>query len=1160
MIQIYMSIGTCVFRAQLWILVATTLFSSPARAGQADSPIAPLHGPAIQFPAGSDQAKIPLTRGRNGVFMKLAVNGTDAVWAVLDTGCPITAVDPTIAEKLKLKKVFSSEISLYGGSKGYDLCETDDVRISGLSTGPRHVMTVDLAALRKKGLEIWAVVGVDILREAPFTIDFREPSLTFFKPGTIPEQIKHRGIELELDSPGYKLGLPASLNGQTGHFAIDTGMDSLANVSISLARSLPNPQTARHEIRDMNVQLGGVHRFSMAKFDRIELAGHRFEGPWAEVIDPHDAATAGSSFERAFVGTLGVPAFDDAALTCDCSAHKCWIEWLAPEELGAYLARIKNEEATAVHGLPMIMAALKDRRIDALQSILSRDIDLSVSSGGEFAMEMAARWPEGLKAIIAKGIDPKIKAPALGTALWTAAMEGDVNLVRLLIQSGADLNKTDNVGRTGVFFAASANHPEVVEALLAAGADPNRPAVDKTSPLLAAVDQRADQCIKILLKYHADANAVSDEGHSPLMIAADRYRASTDTVQMLLAAGAKVNLRAKDGGSALMAAINSDNAEQVTLLLDAGADATAKLNDGRTPQDLAIDGVKTHALQALLKMPPEHVDLAGASSSTVSLAWFQSALCARVTIDGKDTGWFGISSQGPQMVIDTRVAERLKLTPALNTSEKFKEKTGKTSTFCRADDIRIGGVSTGPRLMITYDFSRVPFVNGEVSGQIDASLLFDLPCAIDYQKPSITFFKPTAFTQEITHSASPLPADFEGGLSIWGSIQGNACWFKLNTNHSSERFELSNTFARERRSSIPNFHALADFNITPDKIIDQTLLHAAHGEIAGHPFKNFKTTIEDAAEIPPPWTQSLAGSINSISGTGRLFLDARSQRAWHEWQTPEELPAYLKRIESAINSGPTKRPALCSAILDDRIDAATTLINQGAAVNQDYRGYTPLMLAADHPELIKLLLSNGADPNVKAPFMAKTALHFAVEDANVQSVKLLLAGGAKVDQPNSLGQTALYRAAEGNWPEIVEALLAGGANVNSRSKEDITPLMITTDPQTVAVLLKYKADVSFSSAQRAPALVVAAGRGDIAIMKLLIAAGADINKPSQSNSTPLIAAIVKNQLDAMRFLISSGAKTSSPPGVMSPYQIAVENKNPPALRVLRYEAGITPAK
>jgi ankyrin repeat protein len=79
-------------------------------------------------------------------------------------------------------------------------------------------------------------------------------------------------------------------------------------------------------------------------------------------------------------------------------------------------------------------------------------------------------------------------------------------------------------------------------------------------------------------------------------------------------------------------------------------------------------------------------------------------------------------------------------------------------------------------------------------------------------------------------------------------------------------------------------------------------------------------------------------------------------------------------------------------------------------------------------------------------------------------------------------------------------------------------------------------------------------------VKLLIAAGADINKPSQNGATPLIAAIVKNQIEAMRFLISSGAKTASPPGTPSLYQIAVNEKNPPALRVLRYEAGIKPPK
>ncbi len=59
------------------------------------------------------------------------------------------------------------------------------------------------------------------------------------------------------------------------------------------------------------------------------------------------------------------------------------------------------------------------------------------------------------------------------TALMWAAVAGHVDVVRLLIEAGADVRAVDDEGVTALHLARANGHTEVAVALLAAGANPN---------------------------------------------------------------------------------------------------------------------------------------------------------------------------------------------------------------------------------------------------------------------------------------------------------------------------------------------------------------------------------------------------------------------------------------------------------------------------------------------------------------------------------------------------------------------------------------------------------------------------------------------------------------------------------------------------------------
>ncbi|KAL5655226.1 hypothetical protein ACJX0J_034545, partial [Zea mays] len=152
---------------------------------------------------------------------------------------------------------------------------------------------------------------------------------------------------------------------------------------------------------------------------------------------------------------------------------------------------------------------------------------------------------------IAEAID--VPSP-VGTALCMAAAlkkehekEGR-ELVRILLAAGADPTAQDDPHcRTALHTAAMINDVELVKIILEAGVDVNIRNAQNTTPLHVALNRGANSCVGLLLASGANCNIQDDDGDNAFHIAADAAKMIRENLtwiaQMLLQPSPAVDVR-----------------------------------------------------------------------------------------------------------------------------------------------------------------------------------------------------------------------------------------------------------------------------------------------------------------------------------------------------------------------------------------------------------------------------------------------------------------------------------------------------------------------------------------------------------------------------------------------------------------------------------------
>lgn len=121
--------------------------------------------------------------------------------------------------------------------------------------------------------------------------------------------------------------------------------------------------------------------------------------------------------------------------------------------------------------------------------------------------------------------------------LFDAVSKGDAHRIQSLLRDGCDLNQLNANGMSVLALAAKKGRTDIVKLLLEHGADVNLTMTYYGwTALTYAVNNGHLETVKILLNYHADVNAKAHRGKTALLLAADR--GYLEIVEVLLKHGA----------------------------------------------------------------------------------------------------------------------------------------------------------------------------------------------------------------------------------------------------------------------------------------------------------------------------------------------------------------------------------------------------------------------------------------------------------------------------------------------------------------------------------------------------------------------------------------------------------------------------------------------
>jgi len=264
----------------------------------------------------------------------------------------------------------------------------------------------------------------------------------------------------------------------------------------------------------------------------------------------------------------------------------------------------------------------------------------ATNAEGDTALHLAAGCRRGeasalplIRLLLESGADVEARNSSGQTPLLYSSYAGFQRAVELLLDKGATFRYQDRNGRTPLHYAAREGQAAVVELLLGKGADPALKDGQGLTPLEYAAQRDRRAVLEVFLRL-GRFDPKGPEGTILLRAAASLGR--EDMVRTLLEKGADPDRPVPGGEPILLAYLRGGLEARALAAIAKGADINAKDAAGRTALHIAVEKGLPEAAKALLDKgaDPNALDGDGVSPLEIAQDWGAAEMTSLLTAKG----------------------------------------------------------------------------------------------------------------------------------------------------------------------------------------------------------------------------------------------------------------------------------------------------------------------------------------------------------------------------------------------------------------------------------------------------------------------------------------------------------------------------------------------
>ena len=678
--------------------------------------------------------------------------------------------------------------------------------------------------------------------------------------------------------------------------------------------------------------------------------------------------------------------------------------------------------------------------------------------------------------------------------------------VERLLETGADINTTDKLGDTALIKATKRSSHEVACLLLQKGADPNIKNKVGKAPLFFALENNLFETVKLLLEHKAEKEEYFKEKMDKLnkrfLNKMKNEKIQKNYVEKFLKVG-DVNFRDEDGNTALMLAYSAmaryrSGPEIVSLLLKEGADPNIKNNDGNSPL-LAPWSNKYFNFEEVERLLEAGADIniqdkRGDTALMKATKRHSPRVAYLLLQKGADPNIRNNAGMSPLNVASINGLNdivKLLLDDGALKGGQMDELNRKF--LRRIKNEEVSGVKNGQ--IKTVDVETFIKVGGDVNIRDEDGNTFLMLAILAVMEDRCC---PEVVSLLLQEGADPNNQDRLGDTAL----------IKATKN---KRQEVESRI-KILRPNI-NIYDLSNLSF----VILQRLHKVAYLLLEKGADPNIKNSDGKA-----PLFFALE---NDLLETVKLLLKHKAEKdEYFKVKMDKLTKQFLNKM---------KKEKIQKNVVENFLKVGDVNI-------RDEDGNTALLLASlamategSGPEIVSLLLQEGADPNIKNRD-GHSPLYLALRNQHKGTLDLLLSHGALKDEnffnhSAKLGADLLqicHRKKMNIEIEKVETLLEINVDTDTKDEKGWTSLIHSASAgrkEVVALLLKYRADINARDNDGATALFWASEHGHHEVVELLLQENADPNIKNIEGNSPLYLALLNGNKKIERLLRNSDA-------------------------------------